>query len=85
MKPSIGRKVHYVLPASSRRAGEHRSAEITGCPDGEYVNLTVMLDRVDDIDRFGSRENFIFLHRAWLVKHDESRQPGTWHVPEHVE
>lgn len=49
-KPSIGRVVHYVLPADSHHPGEARPAIITRVWGDTCVNLHVFLDGKNDYD-----------------------------------
>lgn len=83
MIPSIGRTVHYVLPASLRNTGHHRAAIVTNCaPDPSEekskVSLTVFLDGADE--RAGSPPMPFLCLRD--VPQDPSGKPGTWHEPE---
>lgn len=81
-KPSIGRVVHYVLPADSKRAGEHRAAIMTSAFGGENQNLTVLLDQSDDT----GLGDFLWIKRAWSAPYDATgTRPGSWHWPERVE
>lgn len=80
--PSIGRIVHYVLPSTSRRAGEVRPAIIVRAlrpmidpTDPGMCNLHVVLDGPNDA---GTSE------WAGSVLYSAGREPDTWHWPERV-
>jgi hypothetical protein len=87
-----GRVVHYVLPAGSARAGNHRSAVITSDWGGMNPNLMVTLDQRDDLHgRDGGPMDLgnTNVQRAgdwhakvWSATYDEAGAPGTWHWPE---
>lgn len=89
MIPSIGRIVHFVMPAGFRTAGQHRAAMITNVfivPGDERitekspVSLTVFLDAA--IERTGKGETTLALTQ---VRQDPAgREPGSWHEPEKV-
>ena len=83
MNPTIGRIVHYVLPAGSAHRGEHRAAMITGV-HGDGVNLTVFVDQPGDASSEKSvcHPDGQLLASAVDVKHDEQLSTGTWHWPE---
>lgn len=77
--PSIGRIVHYVLPASYDRAGEVRAAIITRAHNPctaeihpGMSNLHIVLDGANDLGE-----------RDWVgsVMYDPTGAPGTWHWP----
>ena len=51
-KPSIGRVVHYVLPADARYPGEHRPALIVKVWNDSSVNLQVFVDGVGFLPKF---------------------------------
>jgi hypothetical protein len=84
--PSLGRVVHYVLPDSSPRRGEHRSARITSVHGGDLVNLAVDFDQVNDLHpEVGDVNAQNFQGRAWSVSRDDTAGTyGTWHFPEFV-
>src|SRR5471032_613438 len=86
--PSIGRVVHFVLPAG-RNKGEHRPAIIVrvweaaahpqGHPDN-LVQLQVFTDGSNDGEEYKSGT-----HWATSVHHDASgTEFGTYHFPEYV-
>ena len=77
--PSVGRIVHYVLPAGRRYAGEVRAAIITRamnrCDAAIHPgmsNLHIVLDGANDLDE-----------ADWVgsVMYDPAGTPGTWHWP----
>ena len=89
-QPSIGRIVHYVLPAGNIRKGEHRPAIITQVwnpikPDGNRAdgngmcNLTVFKGQGGD---GGKSEDASFW--AGCISYSETPEPNTWHWPEYV-
>jgi hypothetical protein len=86
--PSIGRRVHYVLPLRSELrphiVGEHRPATIIkvwGENDSEAaVQLCVLLDGTNDKEGWNGETLW-----ATSVRHDEvNKELGTWHWPEYV-
>jgi hypothetical protein len=99
-KPSIGRVVHFVLPADSVNAGEHRAATIAKVVGGDpgpnnvpaqAVNLSVT--KGDSLDFVATEHGQKALSAAvdssavvliGSVPHDSTGTPGTWHWPEQV-
>lgn len=89
MIPSIGRIVHFIMPAGFRTTGQHRAAMITNVfvvPGDERitekspVSLKVFLDGA--IERTGKGETTLDLTQ---VRQDPAgREPGSWHEPEKV-
>ena len=84
--PSIGRVVHFVLPDSSRYAGEHRPAVIVKVWDADpkpnsMVQLQVFTDGSNDGELYKSG-----LFWATSVHYaDPSENKGySWHWPEYV-
>ncbi len=78
-KVTIGRTVHYVLPAGPRK-GEHRAAIVTGCFVQDRANLTVFLDQPDDTLAAEMR-GYVIRERS--VEYDPTGTvPGSWHWPE---
>lgn len=75
--PTIGRIVHFILPAGPR-AGETRAAIVTNTFGGTKCNGTVFLDKANDApdtkDYFSSAE------------YDDTDKPviGTWCWPPRV-
>lgn len=80
MIPSIGRTVHYVLPAAQPNGGEHRPA----IHEGSVVQLQVFLDGGNDaVQPCQDPPNLMW---ATSVHQDSTlKMPGTWHEPERVE
>jgi len=84
--PSIGRIVHFVLPADSRYPGAHRPAIIVRVWDenptiDSLVQLQVFTDGSNDGVPYKSG-----LFWATSVHHAASseNEPATWHWPEFV-
>lgn len=82
-KPSIGRIVHYVLPAG-RHKGEHRPAIIVKIwsvheYDGS-VQLQVFTDSTNDFTH--NQDGAHGLLWATSVTYSEEATPGTYHWPE---
>ena len=83
--PSVGRIVHYVLPASSKWPGEHRPAIVTQVSQPlshesapGMSNLTVFKGQSGDSEQEGAS----FMAGSVLFSSDP--KPGTWHWPERV-
>lgn len=84
MQPTVGRIVHYVLPATEHRASEIRPAIIVralrptddegGAPG--LSNLHVFPDGPNDSVLYGVPESWI-----GSVLYDPAGAPGTWHWP----
>ena len=85
MIPSIGRIVHFIMPAGFRTAGQHRAAMITNVfpgssPENSPVSISVFLDAA--IERTGKGETVLALTQ---VRQDPTgKEPGSWHEPERV-
>lgn len=78
-KPSIGRIVHFVLPAMRSGPARHRPAVITMVYSDTCVNLRILFD-ANDPEIYGERED-----RRKSVVLDERGEPHTWHWPEREE
>lgn len=83
-KPTLGRIVHFVLPSTSPRAGEHRAAIVTGAWGGLVANLAVFLDQPEDVSKTTSNlaPEVGVVAKAWSADYSDEFRPGTWHWPE---
>ncbi len=85
-KPSIGRIVHFVLPDSSRYAGEHRPAIIvkvwdTNPKPDSMVQLQVFTDGLNDGELY---KNGLYWATSVHYADPSEKEPATWHWPERV-
>ena len=85
IEPTVGRTVHYVLPALSGNPGKHRAAIITEvwCRMAHAThpgmsNLTVFPSQHGDFPAMPGTPAF----SVGSVSYDAGGAPGTWHWPE---
>lgn len=86
--PSIGRIVHYILPAGPKK-GEHRAAIVVRVWSDECVNLRVFLDGSNDYaHEHLPHYNTVLSGDLWVTSANhaggEKHEFGTWHWPEYV-
>ena len=83
----MGDKVHYVLPPTANKAGEHRAAFVTGDSDSGKVNLKVLLDSAEDVFaepviKTGPIDSRLLNDFVRDIPYDPEGKPGSWHQPE---